>query len=144
MIIIRLSNSRFTSIITTFIITLLVSACGPQDLTSADNTNNPAIDTGITPVSGNESNSGSNINLSWVAPSEREDNSSISLSEIAGYTIRYGTMMGQYPNKITINDGTATDYTLPNFITGTYYFVLTTIDTEGRESQYSSVATVVN
>ena len=86
----------------------------------------------------------STVSLSWVAPSEREDNSSISLSEIAGYTVRYGTTMGQYPNKVIINDGTAVGYTFLDFPTGTYYFVVTTIDTEGRESQNSIVATIIN
>jgi VCBS repeat-containing protein len=95
-------------------------------------------------IEGVNDSSSSSIRLSWTAPSEREDNSSISLSEIAGYTIRYGTTLGQYPNRVMINDGSATSYTFPGFPAGTYYFVLTTIDTEGLESQNSSVATVVN
>jgi len=148
MIITHFPNSRFTSIISTLIITLLISACSTEDLstavTSADTTTeNPAINTDTVPVTDNESNS-SSISLSWTAPSEREDNSPISLSEIAGYTVRYGTTMGQYPNMVTINDGSATSYTFSAFPAGTYYFVLTTIDTEGRESQNSGTATVVN
>jgi len=82
------------------------------------------------------------INLTWVAPAEREDNQPISLSEIAGYKIYYGTTQGKYPNSINVNDGSASSYTLNNFTEGTYYFVVTTYDTEGRESQYSSVLTV--
>jgi VCBS repeat-containing protein len=98
----------------------------------------------ITIEGADDSVSTSTVRLSWVAPSEREDNTSISLSEIAGYTVSYGTTMGQYPNKVTINDGTAVGYTFLDFPAGTYHFVVTTIDTEGRESQHSSVATVVN
>jgi len=98
----------------------------------------------ITINGADEVSSSADVSLSWVAPSEREDNTSISLSEIAGYTVRYGTTIGQYPNKVTINDGTAVGYTFSDFPAGTYHFVVTTIDTAGRESQHSSVATVIN
>jgi len=86
-----------------------------------------------------ETNTTADISLSWVAPVEREDNAPISLSEIAGYKIYYGPTQGQYPDNITINDGSAVDYTFQNFTAGTYYFVVTTIDTAGRESGYSTV-----
>jgi len=91
----------------------------------------------ITILGTNESNSPANITLSWVAPVAREDNSALSLSAIAGYKIYYGTTQGQYSSSATINDGSATDYTFNNFSSATYYFVVTTIDTDGRESQYS-------
>ncbi|RKZ55703.1 MAG: hypothetical protein DRQ44_17515 [Gammaproteobacteria bacterium] len=86
-----------------------------------------------------ETNTTADISLSWVAPVEREDNAIISLSEIAGYKIYYGSTQGQYPESIAVNDGSAVDYTFQNFAAGTYYFVVTTIDTAGRESDYSTV-----
>jgi len=89
----------------------------------------------------NENNPPSNIALSWIAPSAREDNSGLSLAAIAGYKIYYGTTQGQYPNSTTINDSSATGYTFNNFAAATYYFVMTTVDTDGRESQYSSEVT---
>lgn len=79
-----------------------------------------------------------NISLAWVAPVAREDNSPLSLSAIAGYKIYYGTAPGQYPNSTSINNGAATGYTFNNLSAATYYFVVTTIDADGRESQYSS------
>ncbi len=82
------------------------------------------------------------IILSWIAPAEREDNSALSLSAIAGYKIYYGATQGQYSDNITINDGTAVDYTFTGLPGDTYYFVVTTVDTEGRESQYSSEVTI--
>ena len=78
-----------------------------------------------------------NVSLSWVAPAEREDNTALSLSEIASYKIYYGSTQGQYTNSVAINDSTATGHTFTNFSSGTYYFVITTIDTDGRESKYS-------
>ena len=78
------------------------------------------------------------INLSWTAPAEREDNAPISLAEISAYKIYFGTSQGQYTSNITVSDGSATDYTFQNLASGTYYFVITTIDSEGRESQFST------
>jgi hypothetical protein len=83
--------------------------------------------------------SGQDINLSWVAPAEREDDSPLPMSEIAGYKIYYGTSQGQYPNSIDVNDGTANGYTITNLSSGTYYFVVTTYDMDGRESGHSQV-----
>ena len=78
-----------------------------------------------------------NVSLSWVAPAEREDNTALSLSEIASYKIYYSSTQGQYTNSVAVNDSTATGHTFTNFFSGTYYFVITTIDTDGRESKYS-------
>jgi hypothetical protein len=135
-----LLKNRFTSILVILLITLHISSCGTAENLTAD------IDTNAVP--GTDTNNGNNstiadINLSWVAPAEREDNSPISLSEIAGYQILYGQSQGQYSKSIIINDGTAIGYTLTDLPTGTYYFVVATIDTEGRESQYSPEVTVV-
>jgi len=86
----------------------------------------------------NEVTVSSDITISWNAPSEREDNTSLSLSEIVGYKIYYGTSQGQYPNNVTVNDGSTISYIFQNFNSDTYYFVLTTLDSDGRESQFST------
>ncbi len=78
-----------------------------------------------------------NVSLSWIAPAEREDNTALLLSEIASYKIYYSSTQGQYTNSVPVNDSTATGHTFTNFSSGTYYFVITTIDTDGRESKYS-------
>lgn len=78
--------------------------------------------------------------LHWVAPRTRADGRSISLSEIAGYRIRYGTAPGKYTNSVVVSNG-STSYILPKLKAGTYYFVVTTIDRAGLESKYSSKAT---
>jgi hypothetical protein len=82
--------------------------------------------------------SGSEATMSWVAPAEREDGTPLALSEISGYRIYYGTKSGVYQGQIYIDDGSATQKQLSGIPSGTYYAVVTTIDTEGRESQYSS------
>ncbi len=81
--------------------------------------------------------------ITWTAPSMREDGSVLSLSEIAGYRAYYGTTAGDYQTQVDINDPTATEYTLADLSPGTYYIVLTTLDTDGRESLYSTEIVVI-
>ncbi|MFV2004847.1 MAG: VCBS domain-containing protein [Gammaproteobacteria bacterium] len=110
-------------------------------ISSVDGTKHTIV---ITIIGVNETvSSTADVTLSWVAPAEREDNKPISLSEIAGYKIYYGTAQGSYNNSIDINDGTATGYTFTSFSAGTYYFVITTRDVDGRESQYSTEVIIV-
>ena len=121
-----------------------MTACSSDDiLTAAD----PDIYSETTAESGTttteqDNNVSTDITLAWVAPVEREDNSTLSLSAIAGYKVYFGNTQGQYPKSLSINDGSATGYTFNSFAAGTYYFVITTIDNEGRESQYSSEITI--
>jgi hypothetical protein len=75
--------------------------------------------------------------LSWVAPSARSDGTALSMGEIAGYRLYYGTSAGDYPNRIEIADGAATSVDVNEIPVGTYYFVMTTYDMDGRESSYS-------
>ena len=78
------------------------------------------------------------LGLTWTAPSEREDSTGLSLSEIAGYRIYYGVEPGNYQSQIDVNDGSAVQAQVSGISRGAYYVVLTTIDVDGRESAYSS------
>ena len=82
------------------------------------------------------------LGLIWVAPSEREDDTGLSLSEIAGYRIYYGTEAGNYQNQFVVNDGSAEQAQIVGVPSGAYYLVMTTIDMDGRESSYSSEVVV--
>lgn len=77
--------------------------------------------------------SGSAI-LSWTAPS----------GSVAGYRVYYGTASGKYSQAlgsgISVGAG-ATSYTLSNLAAGsTYYFAVTSVDSTGKESAFSSEA----
>jgi len=63
----------------------------------------------------------------------------LSLADIDGYRVYYGTSAGNYTNSIDVTDGTAVQVTLTNLPLGTYYIVVTTYDVGGRESAYSPV-----
>ena len=108
------------------ILVLPLVACsgGDGDLSSSSNSSS--------------SSSSSSAKLSWVAPSAREDNSVLVLSDIAGFRIYYGASSGDYSNTIDINDHTATQAVLAGLPSGTYFIAVTTVDVDGRESSYSA------
>jgi len=78
------------------------------------------------------------VNLSWVPPVEREDNSPITEDEIAGYKIYYtDTKSGDYVNSVFVAGGSTKLHTLQMSGAMQYFIVVTTIDSDGRESMYS-------
>ena len=79
--------------------------------------------------------------LNWTAPVARADGTALALSEIASYTIYYGTVANNYPNSINIKDGSATSINITGLPPATYYMVATTRDYNGRESIKSSMVT---
>jgi len=81
------------------------------------------------------------VNLSWIAPVAREDETALPLAQIKGFRIYYGVSPDEYPIQININGGNIDEKTLNDMASGTYYFVLTTIDMDGRESGFSEMVT---
>lgn len=79
------------------------------------------------------------FSLSWTAPVIRSDGSPMSLAEIDGYRVYYGSTQGNYPDSVDVSDGTATSATISNVPVGEYYIVMTTYDSDGRESTQSGV-----
>jgi hypothetical protein len=75
--------------------------------------------------------------LSWTAPVARADGSPLSLSEIDGYRIQYGSNSGNYSSVVDITDGTATSATISNVPAGSYFVVMSTYDTGGLEGNQS-------
>jgi hypothetical protein len=93
---------------------------------------------GGTDTGGSTTATGS-FSLSWTAPVTRSDGSPMSLAEINGYKVYYGSNEGDYPNSIDINDGATTTTTVSEVPVGDYYVVMTTYDSDGRESTQSGV-----
>ena len=80
------------------------------------------------------------LNLSWQAPTEREDGTPIvdPSTEIAGFRVYYGTASGDYQRQVEVDDSAATQAQVFTIPTGIYYVVVTAIDMDGRESLYLS------
>jgi len=93
----------------------------------ANATNAPAQETGV-------------ASLSWQAPSTRVDGQSLSMSEIAGYRIYYGTSSGDYDSVLSVDDPYTFTIRIDALLAGNYYFVMTAVDTNGIESGYSDEA----
>jgi hypothetical protein len=76
--------------------------------------------------------------LSWTAPTENTDGST--LSNLAGYRIRYGTSAASLTNTIVINNASVTTYVVENLSPATWYFAVTAVNSQGAESSNSNVA----
>ena len=82
-----------------------------------------------------ETNGTGSVTLSWEAPTQRADGSP--LTNLAGYYIHYGRMSGVYDYEIKIDNPGITTYVVEGLTPGTWYFVLSSYDTDGIESDYS-------
>ena len=79
------------------------------------------------------------VNLSWVPPELREDNTPITEAELAGYNVYYtDTVTGDYQNSVFVPGGSTRNYKLTMSGALKYFIVVTAVDTDGRESMYST------
>lgn len=79
------------------------------------------------------------ITLEWTAPVIRADGTPLSLAEIDSFRIYYREQVDDYyPNNVDVKDGTATSATMTGIPAGNYFLAMTTFDTEGRQSKFSS------
>ncbi len=80
-----------------------------------------------------------NATLSWTAPTLNTDGTA--LTDLAGYTIYYGTSASNLSNTVSVNSPSTSSYTVTALITGrTYYFAIASVNTAGISSDLSSVA----
>jgi hypothetical protein len=84
------------------------------------------------------------VTLSWTAPSTREDNSPLPLSEIEGYEIFYfqdgSTPEEGSSQRVSGGSTTRTTVTVPT--AGTYFFAVAAVDRNGLVSDLSNYVTV--
>lgn len=75
--------------------------------------------------------------LSWVAPTTNTNGTA--LTDLAGYTISYGTSANSLTQSVTIANAGTTSYTLQNLSAGTWYFAIAAYTTDGSDSSLSNV-----
>ena len=78
------------------------------------------------------------LGITWSAPLFREDGSPLNLADVAQYRIYYGTAPGDYQNHLDIDGNSTLQGQVSGLASGKYYAVVTTVDSDGRESLYSS------
>ena len=80
------------------------------------------------------------VTISWTPPTTNEDGST--LTDLAGYKIYYGFNAGSYPNSIEVNNASTSSYVVENLVAGTYFFALTSLNSNRIESALSDPISV--
>ena len=119
-------------------------ACGPDSTGSSSAAASAASSgtaTGATSTSLTNP-SDKSVMLSWSPPRQNSDGSSI--TNLAGYTLHYGTSSEDYTGSIEITDPTKTSYLVGNgsFPPGTYYFAISAYNAQQVSSPLSSELSV--
>ncbi len=82
------------------------------------------------------------IQLSWDIPSQREDGQALELYEIDGYKIVYGTDELNLSSVLSVSGASETSVTVDELLSGTYYFAIATVDSDGVQGAYSETISV--
>ena len=82
---------------------------------------------------------GGSANLTWQAPTLNTNGTP--LVDLASYRIYWGQTQGTYPNSRNHTTLTALSAVVSNLCAGTWYFVVTSLNSLGIESSFSNVAT---
>ena len=128
-------------VIAPFLVIISLSACSGS---STDTNTNLASDPLANPESIpniNTSNNSGVVTLSWLPPTENSNGSA--LVDLSGYTIYYSTSPSLLnSNTLYVNGANLTSYMIENLDTNsTYYFVITALNSQDVESNFSNVVT---
>ena len=80
---------------------------------------------------------GGTVTLSWNVPTTNTNGTP--LTDLAGYTIDYGTTSSALNQSVAVSNPAATAYTVQNLTSGTWYFAITAVTNSGTESALSNV-----
>lgn len=76
--------------------------------------------------------------LSWMAPTENTDGTV--LTNLAGYRILYGRTTDELDQSITIDNPSISSYVVENLASGTWYFAVIAVNSNGVSSALSNMA----
>lgn len=80
---------------------------------------------------------GGSTSLSWQAPAANIDGTP--LTNLAGYKIYWGTTRGSYPYSAQVSNAATRAHMVTGLASGTWYFAVTALSSNGVESAYSNV-----
>ena len=135
------SSATSTSGSTTVASTVAPAAGAASSTTVASNTTTVASSSktstdSSTPPKFNNTSTGT-ATLDWMPPTENTNGSV--LTNLAGYTVYYGTSPGNLTQSVKITNPGLTAYTMSNLPSGTWYFAVTSYSATGAESSRSGV-----
>ena len=81
------------------------------------------------------------VTIAWTPPTENTNGST--LTNLAGYHIYYGTSQSSLSKVVDITNPGLASYVLSTLTSGTWYFALTSINSQGVESARSAVVSTV-
>jgi hypothetical protein len=87
----------------------------------------------IPPVKGTDGSA----TLDWTPPTQNSDGTS--LTNLAGYTVYYGTSPSNLNQSVKLTNPGLTAYTVSNLAPGTWYFAIASYSSDGAESTPSGV-----
>lgn len=151
---------------------ILLSGCGggsdPSSTASSDNpatstsppaTTSPAqtgsstsgsTSSGSTSGSGSGSGTGTGTattgkaTVSWTAPTQNTDGTPLTLSDIQGYYVYYGTSATSLTNKVQLQGSGTLTYTVTGLTNGTWYFAVAAATSEGQSTNSPVVSTTIS
>jgi hypothetical protein len=75
--------------------------------------------------------------LKWAAPTQNTDGSPI--TNLSGYVVSYGNSATALSQTVSITNPATLTYTVQNLGTGTWYFAVSSTESDGTESALSTV-----
>lgn len=141
-------SGRIARLAVAVIMSAGLAACGgsgsanPAAATGNEFTGSVAT-AGATSTVGTSNPADKSVTLSWSPPTENSNGTS--LTNLAGYTLHYGTSSEDYTGSIEITSPTQTSYVVSdsNFPRGTYYFAISAYNAQQVSSSYSGEITVI-
>lgn len=138
-------HKRLVCLLASVIFALLLSACGGDDDGSApavgaqtgNQTASPRGDSQTSPPASAGGTLGA-ATLSWTAPLQNTDGSV--LLNLSGFKIYYGRAPGTLDSTISVTNPSVSTYVVESLSTGTWYFGVAAINSQGVESPLSNVA----
>jgi hypothetical protein len=76
------------------------------------------------------------VTLDWQPPTENSDGSA--LTNLAGYTVYYGTSPDNLSKSVKVSNPGLTAYSVTGLTSGTWYFAVTSYSSDGVESTRTS------
>jgi len=78
------------------------------------------------------------VTLSWTPPTQNSDGSA--LTDLAGYQVWYGQSQNSLNQTVALNNPSLSTYVVENLGSGTWYFSLVAVNSQGATSVFSTVA----
>lgn len=116
------------AIVAVFVSAVLLAGCG------GSSSGSDSASEGQTEVTAN----GDAVSLSWLAPDRRINNDQLSYADIDGYIVRYGRDPSELDHQARVDCRSLNcGYEVQGLASGTWYFAVQTVDSNGLVSQPS-------